>query len=105
MKFYVIAGTRQEATAWIKQDLAKKYSADTSMSMSNYHYVSHANDLKGIQNPHGSFVGNWMGRPDILEIVQGLMIQSTNPNPALGKIYKDLTGKPSPVRPTPKVKP
>lgn len=104
MKFYVIAGTYQEAMAWIKQDLAKKYSADTSMSISNYHYVSHSHDLKGVQNPHGSFVGNWMGRPDIIEIVEEMVLRS-NQNPALVKVYKDLTGKPSLKRPTPKVKP
>ena len=68
--------------------------------MSHYVYVSHADNLRGIQNPHGVFVGNWLGRPDILEIVQQLMMCSTDPNPALGKIYKELLPK---VRPTPKL--
>lgn len=100
MKTYVIAGTYHEAQVWIKQDLDKIHSSKPSMkSMSDYVYISKAEDLIGIKDPHGVFVGNWMGRPDIYEIVQRLMINSINPNPALGKIYKDLTPK---VRPTPK---
>lgn len=100
-KTYVIAGTNHEAQYWIINDLGKRYPTNTSLTMSHYVYVSHANDLRGIQNPHGVFVGNWLGRPDILEIVEQLMMCSTVPNPALGKIYKDLLPK---VRPTPKLR-
>ena len=92
-KIYVIAGTYYEANYWIIQDLGKKYPTNTSLTMSDYVYVSHARDLRGIQNPHGVFVGNWLGRPDIMDIVEALMLTSTHPNPALGKIYKDLKGK------------
>jgi hypothetical protein len=103
-KIYVIAGTDLEANHWIINDLGKKYPSNTSLSMSDYVYVSHANVVKGIQNPHGVFVGNWLGRPDIQEIVEALMLSSTHANPALGKIYKQLQPV-KPIRPTPKLKP
>lgn len=99
MKTFVIAGTYHEANYWIINDLGKRYPSNTSLTMSHYVYVSHADDLKGVRDPHGVFVGNWMGRPDILSIVEALMLASTHVNPALGKIYKDLQPK---VRPTPK---
>ena len=102
MKTYVIAGTYLEAKAWIAKNYQERVAiGDQQASTNDYVYVVHADELRGIQNPHGIFVGNWLGRPDILEIVQQLMMCSTAPNAALGKIYKQLTGKPSPVRPTP----
>ena len=101
-RIFVIAGTYQEATNWIKQDLDKIHSSKpSSRSMSDYKYVSHADDVKGYTNPHGVFVGNWLGRPDIFHIVEALMLASTHVNTALGKIYSEVKPK---VRPTPKLK-
>ena len=100
MKTFVIAGTYHEANYWIINDLGKKYPSNTSLTMSHYVYVSKADDLRGVRDPHGVFVGNWLGRPDILEIVEALMMASVHVNPALGKIYKDVKSK---VRPTPKL--
>ena len=99
-RIFVIAGTYQEATIWIKQDLEKRYPSNTSASMSDYKYVSHADDVKGYTNPHGVFVGNWLGRPDISEIVEALLMRSTYVNTALGDIYKQVKPK-TRVRPTP----
>lgn len=93
MKTFVVAGTSHEANYWIINDLGKHYPANTSLSMSDYVYVSHPDVLRGHRDPHGVFVGNWMGRPDILQIVEALMLASVNVNPALGKIYKDLKSK------------
>ena len=101
-KTFVIAGTKEEAQRWIKQDLEKRYPNNTSLSLSNYVYVDGVDRIKGYSNPHGVFVGNWLGRPDIFEIVEALMLASVHVNPALGKIYDDLKPK---VRPTPKLKP
>ena len=100
-KTFVIAGTNHEAQYWIKKDIERRAIMREVVSITDYHYVSKADDLRGVQNPHGVFVGNWLGRPDIFEIVQALMLASTHVNPALGKIYKDLKPK---VRPTPKLK-
>ncbi len=101
-KIFVIAGTAHEANYWIINHLGKRYPSNTSASMSDYVYVSSPNSLKGVRDPHGVFVGNWLGRPDIFEIVEALMLASVHVNPALGKIYDDLKPK---VRPTPKLKP
>ncbi len=100
-KIFVVAGTSHEAHYWIINHLGKRYQSDTSATMSDYVYVSSPDTLRGIQDPHGVFVGNWLGRPDIFEIVQALMLASIHVNPALSKIYNDLKPK---VRPTPKLK-
>ena len=100
MKTFVVAGTAHEANYWIIQDLGKRYPSNTSLSMSDYVYVSSPDSLRGIQDPHGVFVGNWLGRPDIFEIVQALMMASIHVNPALGRIYNQVKPK---TRPTPKI--
>ena len=91
MKTFVVAGTAHEANYWIINDLGKKYPSNTSLTMSHYVYVSSPDSLRGVKNPHGVFVGNWKTRTDILEIVEALLLASTNVNSALGKIYRDLT--------------
>ena len=100
-KIFVIAGTQQEAQLWIAKNYQERVAiGDQQASTRDYKYISHADDVKGYTNPHGVFVGNWLGRPDILEIVEALLQRSTHVNTALGKIYKDLKPK---VRPTPKL--
>jgi hypothetical protein len=99
-KIFVIAGTGEEARRWINSNIEKRAKrGETTYSLSDYCYVASPDKLRGIRDPHGVFVGNWLGRPDIFDIVQTLMMQSIHVNPALGKIYKDLQPK---VRPTPK---
>lgn len=100
-KIFVIAGTHQEAQLWIAKNYQERVAiGDQQASTRDYKYISHADDVKGYTNPHGVFVGNWLGRPDILEIVEALLQRSTHVNTSLGKIYKDLKPK---VRPTPKL--
>ena len=91
MKIYVIAGTSEEARRWINSNLEKRSKrGETTLSMSEYVYVSNADRLRGIQDPHGVFVGNWLSRPDIFDIVQRLMMQSVHVNPTLRNIYNVL---------------
>ena len=87
-KIYVIAGTRQEAEYWI----FNKHPTNLALIMS-YVCVFSADQLRGIRNPHGVFVGTWRNRPNIMDIMEALMIASTHPSPALGKIYKELKRK------------
>jgi len=102
MKTFVVAGTYQEAQNWISKNYQERVAiGDKQASTRDYMYVSHADDVKGYTNPHGVFVGNWLARPDIFEIVEALMLRSTHVNKTLGKIYGDLKPK---VRPTPKMR-
>jgi hypothetical protein len=102
-RIFVIAGTVQEARRWANENFQKRAgSGERDSSMNDYVLVSSVMDFRGIQDPHGVFVGNWLGRPDIYEIVQAMMVASIHVNPALSKVYSDLKPK---IRPTPKLKP
>lgn len=96
MKKFVIAGNHVQAEVWIKRDLDKRVlRGETTLSRSEYIYVVDASQLRGYKNPHGVFVGTWKERWDIKDIVETLMIQSSNANAALGKIWADVKDKKS----------
>ena len=91
-KIYVVAGTRWEAKEWIMQDIEKKYPNDPSVTISNYVYVDSPNRLRGLNDPHGVFIGTWRSRSDIKEIVENLL-QCCYRNPALEKIKEELLSR------------
>lgn len=102
-KIFVIAGTVQEGIYWANANYQKRAgNGEREASMNDYVYVSKPDDLRGYQDPHGVFVGNWLGRPDIFDIVEELLSRTIHVNPNLSRIYNDLKPK---VRPTPKLKP
>jgi hypothetical protein len=78
-KVLVIAGNLNEAKYWVINDLGKKYPTNTSLSMSDYIIVSNPDQLRGMRDPSGIFVGTWKQRTDILEILSTLLVQMTDP--------------------------
>ena len=79
MKTLVIAGNATEAKYWIIQDLGKKYPSNTSLSMSDYIIIHNQDQLRGMRNPKGIFVGTWRERTDIFEILNMLLVNMTEP--------------------------
>lgn len=101
-KIFVIAGNHHQAEDWIKKNLEKRaMSGETTISRSQYVYVDDATSLRGVNNPHGIFIGTWRERWDIREVVETLLVQSVHVNPTLGKIWSEVKDK---VKPTPKLK-
>jgi len=91
MKTLVIAGNANEAKYWIIQDLGKKYPSNTSLSMSDYIIVSNPDQLRGMRDPKGIFVGTWKQRTDIFEILNQLLVIMIEPSKH--KIIQDLLVK------------
>ena len=87
-KIYVIAGNLNEAKYWVINDLGKKYPTSTSLSMSDYIMVHSPDQLRGMRNLNGIFVGTWRERKDIFEILNALLVQMTDP--VKHKIIQDL---------------
>ncbi len=91
MKTIVIAGNYNQGLNWADSDCKKRWAnGNTSISLSEYIIVSNANQLRGIQNPHGMFVGTWREREDIQEIITVLLMQSRSTNNALQRIWESL---------------
>ena len=87
-KTLVIAGNANEAKYWIIQDLGKKYPSNTSLNMSDYVIINSPDQLRGMKDPTGIFVGTWKQRTDIFELLNMLLVQMTDP--IKHKIIQDL---------------
>jgi hypothetical protein len=88
MKTLVIAGNANEAKHWIITDLGKKYPSNTSLSMSDYIIVHHPDQLRGMRDPSGIFIGTWKQRKDIFELLNMLLVNMIEPSKH--KIIQDL---------------
>ena len=74
MKYqYIIAGNVDQYRNW----------AADKMSVNNFLYVSGPDMLRGIENPHGIFIGTWYERWDIHDILIHLVASSRINNPDL----------------------
>lgn len=92
MKKLVIAGSYEQAQLWIKNDLAKRNAAgETTLSMSEYTIVHNPDQIKGLRDPHGVFVGTWKNRADINDIIDVLYERTSSKNHALDKVYIELS--------------
>jgi hypothetical protein len=99
-KKYVIAGNREQANQWIKNDLTKRQNAgETTLSWSDYVIVNEVMKLRGVRDPRGVFVGTWRERSDVVEILDALFIACVNVNKELQAIRNSVISK----RPTPKI--
>ena len=88
MKTLVIAGNAHEAKYWIINDLGKKYPTNNSLSMLDYIIVSNPDQLRGMRDPTGIFIGTWKQRPDIFELLNRLLVNMIEPSKH--KIIQDL---------------
>lgn len=76
-KWFVIAGNNNQYLNFVKEKVTAGWPIDTSLSMSNFHYVDHPDKLRGFANPRGYFVGTWRERKDIKDIVSILAYSYT----------------------------
>jgi hypothetical protein len=91
MKTIVIAGNYNQGLNWAEKDCKKRWNnGNTNISLSEYIIVSNANQLCGIRDPHGVFVGTWREREDIKEIVETLFMQSVHVNRELERIRNSV---------------
>ena len=91
MKKLIIAGSYEQAQLWIKNDLAKRNAAGEPISTipkSDYMVVHNEDQLRGMRDPNGIFVGSWRERKDIFEILNMLLVNMTEPSKH--KIIQDL---------------
>lgn len=91
-KTYVICGSHSEFEIYVKSKLDEIWSQNTSLSMSDYVYVSDPAHLGGHRNIHGVLYGNWRKRGDIRFLLEVLIsrIDSEQSRKKLYEIYSSL---------------
>jgi hypothetical protein len=89
MKTLVIAGNYNQAMRWINSDITAKEKSGKWKSVSDYLVVSSPDQLRGMRDPTGIFVGTWKQRTDIFELLNHLLVIMTH-NTDKHKIIQDL---------------
>ena len=82
MKTYIIAGNSEQARHWLRE---KEYYTGFAYRPNDFQIVTGVDHLRGIENPHGVFVGTWHQREDMHDILMCLVAASRVENPALRK--------------------
>jgi hypothetical protein len=81
-KVWVIAGNVHQYNEYIRN---KPLNGDKK-----YSYVAGVHVLKGYSNPHGVFIGSWKHRNDIIEILEQLIVSTSDNTDKLQKIRIEL---------------
>jgi hypothetical protein len=81
-RVWVIAGNVHQYNEYIRN---KPLNGDKK-----YSYVAGVHVLKGYSNPHGVFIGSWKHRNDIIEILEQLIVSTSDNTDKLQKIRTDL---------------
>lgn len=88
---FVIAGTEPQAYEYINRKLEERIrNGELPNQIDDYKYVHNANVIRGIEDPHGVFIGTWKDRKDIKDIVSILMVSSRAQNKVLNEIWMEL---------------
>lgn len=88
MKTYIIAGNSEQARNWLRE---KEYYTGFSYKPNDFQIVTDIQQLKGIENPSGVFVGTWYAREGIGSILDELLARSRVTNPGIVKAFQVYT--------------
>ena len=93
-KTYVICGSRNEFEFYVRSKLNEIWSRNilSDMGMSDFVYVTHGDQLRGLRNVHGVLYGSWRQRGDIRFLLEVLIsrIDSEQSRKKLHEIYSSL---------------
>lgn len=88
-RVWVVSGNAREFDHYVRN---KPLNGDKK-----YIYVQSAESLRGVRNPHGVLVGNWKHRDDIIQILDQLMISTSDNTDKLQRIKIDLIRNATPA--------
>jgi hypothetical protein len=75
-KYFVIAGYRDQYLNFMKKKSEELWNqGNTSISLSHFIYAT-VDNIRGIRNPSGWFIGTWYERDDAYDILYALIIST-----------------------------
>lgn len=95
-KIYVIAGNHHQYTDFVKRKLTEEFDHCMAFgkifnrSMSDFVYVNGPEQLIGVADPQGFFIGTWRHHPKIEPIMVRLMIAKVPKNTLLEELYESV---------------
>ena len=80
-KIYVVAGNKEQFNTFVRKKTYEMHQADISeITYSHFVYVSSINQLRGLSQVHGYFVGTYRERSDLQEILDYIRIINNIPS-------------------------
>jgi hypothetical protein len=77
-KIFVVAGTHEQFTQFVRRKATQLWDGgNTSVTLSNFVYVSGPEVFRGFNSVHGYFVGTFRQRKDIEQILEMIRIINT----------------------------
>ena len=73
-KIFIVAKNYTEYKQWVDKNIMKFYSENTSISLSNFVWVSDEYVLTGYNEVHGYFIGDYKNHPKYSEICDRIRI-------------------------------
>ena len=74
MKYFVIAGNHSQFLDWKNRNYPEMLLNGDIQGLQDIIYVSSIDQLRGVSNPKGVFIGTWGERKDILDIIIQLQV-------------------------------
>jgi hypothetical protein len=92
-KIFIIAGNYNEYKDWVQKNMARLYSENNSISLSNFVYVDSIDRLRGRKEVHGFFIGSYENRADYRKIKAYIEIVNS-----VNKVIKNDLADPDDVK-------
>ena len=73
-RIFIVAGNHQQYKEWVRKNIDRFYAINTSISLSNFVYVSGPEIFRGYNEVHGYYIGSYKDREDIEQIQQMIRI-------------------------------
>jgi len=73
-KIFIVAGNYEQYKQWVKNNIDRYYAKNTSISLSNFVFVSGPEIFRGYNEVHGYYVGSYEKRKDIEQIREMIRI-------------------------------
>ena len=73
-RIFIVAGNHQQYKEWVRKNIDRFYANNTSISLSNFVYVSGPEIFRGYNEVHGYYIGSYKNRPDIEQIRESIHI-------------------------------
>ena len=90
-KLYIIAGTNEQYLEFVKRKVSDSWNLGImDVSMSNFIYVRNREQLMGVRDPKGWFIGTWYENPNVIDILNVIVISMTDLNRVnkLNELYR-----------------
>jgi hypothetical protein len=92
-KYIVVAGNYDQFRDFKIKKMTELWNSGMQVQQTDFVYAD-GDNLRGISNPRGFFIGTWRERLDAMNILLMLRMASHTQNPVLETLWRDMNDRP-----------